>query len=214
MKTLNLDDLYKNLGVAKKEIPAEIEKKIKEDSEYLKLKIYEEFDNVSKTPIYGYYLEGSGNVAKEHTRVLTNAKYYKKWQKPNIPDATISNKGALLKIIGMDAFLLEYGLSPITTPALAKEFMWIKDWEQGYYDARNSTGQGNWWEAINIATGNEDPLVSYGDKGGRFFAHHSYPTSFVKKACEKYEKQLKTDSASVHLSPNGLKVMIEKELNK
>jgi hypothetical protein len=209
MKVMSLEDLKKNLLNTEKVIPKELSKAAKEDAEYLKLKIYEGFDNVSDTPVYGYYLEGSGDVIPNYLTTAYEGRYNKKWQKPNITPRA-QKDGVTLDIVGRDAQTLEYGLSPITKPDL----QWIHNYDEGYYGARNKREAGNWFEAITKATGNNDPLVSYGDIGGRFFAKYSLPTMFIRKACKEYEDQVKTNSTSVHLSSGGLKVMIEKELNK
>ncbi len=209
MKVMSLEDLKKNLLNTEKVIPKELSNSAKEDAEYLKLKINESFDVASKnTLIYGYYLEGAGPVGYYGTTALEGT-YKKDWKKPLIK-INAQDNGTELQIIGTDAKILEYGLSPVTVPALR----WIHNYDEGYYGAHNSAGQGNWFEAITISSGNESPLVSYGTEGSRFFAKYSLPTMFVRKGCQEYENQVKSNSTSVKLSENGLKVLIEEELNK
>jgi hypothetical protein len=207
-RTMSLDEMKKRLGVGIKEIPKELDKATKEDAEYLKTKIYEAFDNVSNTPIYGYYLEGKGSVFNENT-IAFEGTYNKKWQKPNIKPE-YSENGATLVIIGSDAKILEYGLSPLSMSSLR----WVHNSEEGYYNAHNSYGNGNWYRAIELSAGNTSPLVSYGEHGSRFFAKYSTPTMFIRKACKEYETAVKNNSTSVKLTANGLKTIIEKELNK
>ena len=209
MADITVEQLEAGFRNFKAKAPKELDKAAKEDAEYLKLKIYEEFDNVSDTPIYGYYLEGAGNVLPDYSTTAFESTYYRKWKKPNITPRA-KRSGVELDIVGTDAKILEYGLSPLSAPDL----QWINNTEEGYYGAHNKEGSGNWFEAINRAAGNNDPLVSYGEAGSRFFARYSLPTMFVRKACKEYENQVKTNSTSVHLSSGGLKVMIEKELNK
>ena len=211
MATLSLDDFKKGLASATSKLQGnEIVKATQEDAEFLKLKINESFDaNASGTPIYGYYLEGSGNVLPNFKTMAYYGTYMKSWKKPLIRTST-SNNYVQLDIIGTDAKILEYGLSPVATPVL----YWVNNSDEGKASAHNSSGGGNWFEAIARATGNADPLVSYGNAGSRFFAKYSIPTMFVRKGCKAFENAIKNSDTSVKLSPGGIKAIIEKELKK
>jgi len=210
-RTLELNEIIKKLGVLEKNLPKEIDKSTKEDIEYLKTKISESFDeNASNTVLRGYYLMGKGSVYNENT-IAIEGTYRKKWSKPRITD-TITNNGYDLLVFGTDTKILEYGLSPLVTPAPL--LRWVNDSEEGYYNAHNSYGKGNWYRAIELSSGNTAPLVSYGESGSRFFARDSVPTMFVRKGVEKYKNAVKSNDASVKLCANGVKTIIEKELSK
>lgn len=209
MANITIDELMRGYTRVKQNVQREISKAAKEDADYLTLKINESFDdNASKTYLNGYYLEGAGPVYNENT-IAFEGTYKKNWAKPYIKHIGIKD-GVQLNIIGTDAKILEYGLLPTATPMLR----WIHNYDEGYYGAHNSMGEGNWWEAIYLSTGNTSPLVSYGQKGSRFFARDSKPTMFIRKGCKKYEDAVKNNSTSVQLTSGGLKVLIEKELNK
>lgn len=208
-REMSLSELQKKLGIVEKQLPKDVENALRDDMEYISEQLLQSFDkSASETVIHGYYLEGSGPVYNDST-IAIPGDYQKKWQRPKII-TNISGGQGVLNMIGTDATILEYGLAPYSTPML----QWVHNSEEGYENAHNAEGSGNWFEAIHQSAGNELPLLSYGESGSRFFARDSSPTMFARKTLVQYQKDLQSDNASVHLSKGGIKAIFEKEWDK
>lgn len=210
MKVVSLEDFKKNLLPAEKSIPQKLSKAAQEDAEYLKTKIYERFDEAAlKTPIKGYYLYGSGNVKPNNKTYAEEGDYYYKWKKPYISTNNTINQ-VKLDIMGPDTKWLEYGLSPISY----QSNWWVRTMDDGSVNATNKNGSGNWFKAIKSSCNGTGPLISFGDEGSRFFAKYSEPTGYIEKGVDDYINGIRNNDKSLNITEDGLKIMIEEELNK
>lgn len=188
-----------------------LQKLAEEDAHNLEPIIQDEFKKAAdKTVINGYYLEGRGSVYNENTIAFPGT-YKPKFAKPYLTyKDSSSGTGVEITIGGRDAVILNYGLAPLTMP----QFRWVMNSLDGEYNAHNKvSGSGNWFRAIELSSGNSEPLLSFG-KDSRFFAQYSTPTNFVGEVLDKYKKDLKSENTIYALNHNKIRLLIENELKK
>lgn len=186
----------------------------KEDAKVLKEEIKKSFEENHNVPLHGYRLVGSGSATFGKTDAYWD-NYEYDWQPPRV---TIQNHpgGLYVTASGRDVWALEYGSGTDgENPDVdAKNPYWIYNSDQGYAEAHNDTGGGNWYRAIEIRTGNQFPLISKGEVGSRFFSTGNEPTYFVSKAVDSFNEKVQSNSSELKLTKHGVAGYIEKQLTK
>ena len=201
-----------NLKRAENKLKRDLKKDAMHDAKILKQEIENSFDeNASHIPLHGYYLHGKGHVGDEGTTVEEGV-YYKPWQKPKVTITPIGD-GVYVTASGKDVIPLEYGSGTDgMEPDYSTNDWWVMNSEEGSYKALNGNGGGNWYRAIEIAEGNEDPLLSTGEPGTRFFAKGNAPSQFMTKAIETFNNAIGSDRADLKLTRKGIAGLISNTL--